>query len=193
MAIHDKFRAFMFGLPIGVPACELAGEKVLLFKHVPYELEEPFARWLLLHDDLVDRDSPACAIRFDERERIGVTWSVWGSFLDWMVTQLGACFNEQDVGHDTAHALREGIVAGTPISSLPDGSALYFDDVPVELRAALYRWLDASPDMIRRDESGCEAILWDDWEKFLRYAKRTLSAALNELEITHEARNQDGA
>ena len=40
MAFQDKFRAFQFGLPLGVPACELAGEKVLLLHCAPLELSE---------------------------------------------------------------------------------------------------------------------------------------------------------
>ena len=90
MAFQDKFRTFIFGLDAGVPARKLAGEKVLLFRHVPLELKSALARWLLLHDDLLLRDSAACALRLDDRDRIGITWAVWGCFLDWMAAQLDA-------------------------------------------------------------------------------------------------------
>src|SRR5258708_32891976 len=90
MAFQDKFRAFMFGLQAGVPACELAGEKVLLLRHGPLELESALARWLLLHEDLLHRDSAACAPGFDDCDPVGITWAVWGRFLDWVGTPLDA-------------------------------------------------------------------------------------------------------
>lgn len=187
MAFQDKFRAFTFGLQAGVPACELAGEKVLLFRHVPLELESVLARWLLLHDDLLERDSAACALRFDDRDRMGITWTVWGRFLDWMGTQLDAGSAGQDGPHDAAHALREGMAAGTPISELHDEPVLYLDAAPVELRAALRRWLDASSaGFARHDDSGRAALTWEGWEAFLRSMKRTLGATLDELEQARE-------
>lgn len=186
MAFQDKFRAFMFGLPAGVPPCELAGEKVLLFRHVPYELENVLARWLLLQDGLLHRDSPACALRFDERDQMGLTWAVWGRFLDWMGAQLDAGSSGQGERHDAAHALREGLAAGTPASELQGEAVLYLDAAPVELRAALRHWLDAAPDLGRLDDSARVAIAWDGWEAFLRHMKRTLGAALDALESAHE-------
>ncbi|CAE6788544.1 hypothetical protein G2912_21345 [Paraburkholderia aspalathi] len=187
MAFQDKFRAFMFGLDAGVPACELAGEKVLLFRHVPLELESALARWLLLHEDLLHRDSAACALRFDEHDRMGLTWAVWGRFLDWMGAQLGGSSEGQGGPHDAAHALREGMPARTPISELHDQPVLYLDAAPVELRAALRHWLDASPeDFARHDDCGRAAITWEGWEAFLRSMKRTLSAALDALEQARE-------
>ena len=187
MAFQDKYRAFMFGLAAGVPACELAGEKVLLFRHVPYELEDALARWLLLHDDLLRRDSAACALRFDGRDRMGITWAVWGRFLDWMGTQLDAGSQGQGGLHDASHALREGMSAGTPVNELQGEPVLYLDAAPVEMRAALCDWLDASPeDLARHDGSGRAAITWDGWEAFLRNTQGTLSAALDALEQARE-------
>jgi hypothetical protein len=150
MAFQDRFRAFMFGLDAGVPACELAWEKVLLFRDLPYVLENAFTRWLMLQDELLCRDTPARAIRFDERDRTGVTWAVWGRFLDWMSAQLGGSSEGQGGPHDAAHALREGMAARTPISELHDEPELYLDAAPVELRAALRRWLDASLDALEQ-------------------------------------------
>ncbi|MFM0114964.1 hypothetical protein [Paraburkholderia nemoris] len=187
MAFQDKFRAFTFGLEAGVPAVELAGEKVLLFMHVPLELESALARWLLLHEDLLHRDSAACALRFDGRDRMGITWDVWGRFLDWMGAQFDAGSEGQGGPHDAAHALREGMAARTPISELHDEPVLYLDAAPVELRAALRHWLDASPEeFTRHDDSGRAAITWAGWEAFLRNMKRTLGAALDAQEQARE-------
>ncbi|MFP3564518.1 hypothetical protein [Paraburkholderia sp. SIMBA_030] len=187
MAFQDKFRAFTFGLQAGVPACELAGEKVLLMKHAPLELETSLARWLLLHDDLVYRDSPACALRFNERDQMGITWPVWGRFLDWMGAQLDRGSAAQDDLHDAAHALREGMIAGAPASGLDGEPVLYIDAAPVELRAALRRWLDASPaGFARHDDGGRAALTWEGWEAFLLGLQDTLSAALDGLEQAHQ-------
>ena len=187
MAFQDKFREFTFGLKAGVPACELAGEKVLLFRHVPLELESALARWLLLHEDLLHRDSATCALRFDDSDRMGITWDVWGRFLDWMGAQLDAGSDGQGGLHDASHALREGMAAGTPISELQGEPALYLDAAPVELHAALRRWLNASPeDWARHDGSGRAVIAWEGWEAFLRNMRRTLGAALDELEEARE-------
>ncbi|MFM0006263.1 hypothetical protein PQR57_35415 [Paraburkholderia dipogonis] len=194
MAFQDKFRAFMFGLQAGVPACELAGEKVLLMKRAPLELETSLARWLLLHDDLVDRDSPACALRFDERGQMGITWLVWGRFLDWMGAQIDAGSAGRDGLHDVGHALREGMAAGTPASSLNGEPVLYIDAAPVELRAALRRWLAASAaGFARHDDSGRAALAWEGWEDFLGGVQATLSDALDVLEIAREHHSEGGA
>jgi hypothetical protein len=195
MAFQDKFRAFTFGLNAGVPAYDLVGEKVLLMKHAPLELESALARWLLLHDDLVDRDSPACALRFDVRGQMGITWPVWGRFLDWMGAQLGAGSAGQDSLHDAAHALREGMTAGAPASSLHGEPVLYIDAAPVELRAALRRWLDASPAGFARhdDNSGRAALAWEGWEAFLSSVQATLSGALDELEDPRQQHSEGGA
>jgi hypothetical protein len=194
MAFQDKFRAFTFGLQAGVPACELAGEKVLLMKRAPPELETSLARWLLLHDDLVYRDSPACALRFDERGQMGITWPVWGRFLDWMGAQLDAGSAGQDGLYDAAHALREGMAAGAPASNLHGEPVLYIDAAPVELRAALRRWLDASPaDFARHDDSGRAALAWEGWEAFLSGVQDTLSEALDGLEIAREQHSEGSA
>ena len=183
MAFQDKYRALIFGLEAGAPACELAGEKVLLFRHAPLELESALARWLLLHEDLVHRDSPACALRLDERGQMGIAWPVWGRFLDWM----GAQREVQGAPHDAAHALREGMEAGTPAGELQGEPVLYPDAAPVELRAALRRWLDASPaGFARHDDSGRAALTWDGWEAFLRGLPDTLGTALDGLEQAHQ-------
>lgn len=191
MAFQDKFRALMFGLPAGVPACELGGEAVLMLGAVPLELEGALTRWLLLHDELVRDDSPACAVRFDERGRPAITWAVWVRFLDWMGAQLDAGIEGQGSPHDATHALREGMAAGTPISELQGESVLYLDAAPVELRAALRRWLDVAPDLARHDDSGRAAIVWDGWEVFLRNMTHTLTAALDALESAHEPADND--
>ncbi|MGB8421602.1 hypothetical protein [Paraburkholderia sp.] len=194
MAFQDKFRAFTFGLKAGVPACELAGGKVLLMKHAPLELETSLARWLLLHDDLVYRDSPACALRFDERGQMGITWPMWGRFLDWMVAQLDTGSAEQDGLHDAAHALREGMAAGVPASELHGEPVLYIDAAPVELRAALRRWLDVSPAAFaRQDDSGRAALAWEAWEAFLGGVQVTLDEALDGLETAREQHSEGGA
>jgi hypothetical protein len=182
MAFQDKFRALMFGLPAGVPACELAGEKVLLFKDVPLELERALTRWLLLHDELLDEDSPASVLRIDARGRDGITWAGWGCFLDWMGAQLDPGSEGQGEPLDVEHALREGMAAGTPACALQAESVLYLDDAPVELHAALRRWLDAAPDLARHDDRGRVAIEWHGWQAFLYNMQHTLSAALDALE-----------
>ncbi|MFM0086897.1 hypothetical protein PQR46_08150 [Paraburkholderia sediminicola] len=193
MVFQDKFRAFTFGLKAGVPACELAGESVLLMKDAPLELEAALVRWLLLHDDLVCHDSPACALRFNERGHMGITWPVWGQFLDWMGTQLDTGSAEQDGPNDAAHALREGMAAGAPASDLHGEPVLYIDDAPVELRAALRRWVDVSPaGFARHDDSGRAALEWDGWEAFLSGVQDTLSEALDGLEIARNQRSEDG-
>ncbi|WP_087750667.1 hypothetical protein [Paraburkholderia caledonica] len=194
MAFQDKFRAFTFGLPAGVPACELAGEMVLLFRHVPLELESALARWLLLRDDMLRRDSAACVLRFDDRDRMGITWAAWGQFLDWLSTQLNAGSEGQSGPHDTVHALREGMAAGTPASELGGEPVLYLDAAPVELRAALRCWLDASPaDFARHDDSGRAAVTWEGWEAFLKSMRRTLDEALDALETGSEQHGEGGA
>jgi hypothetical protein len=99
MAFQDKFRALMFGLPAGVPACELGGEPALMLGAVPLELEGALTRWLLLHDELVREDSPACAVRFDERGRPAITWAVWEQFLEWMQHTLGAALDALESAH----------------------------------------------------------------------------------------------
>ncbi len=193
MAFQDKFRAFTFGLQAGVPACELAGEKVLLIKQAPLELETSLARWLLLHDDLVDRCSPVCALRFDESGQMGITWPVWGRFLDWMGVQIGAGSPGQDGPHDAARALREGMTAGAPASALDGKPVLYLDAAPVELRAALHSWLDASEaDFARHAGSGRAALAWEGWEAFLSSVQDTLNEALDELETAREQQSEGG-
>lgn len=174
----------MFGLDAGVPARELAGEKVLLFKDVPLELESSLERWLLLHDDLLHKDSVVCALRFYDRHRMGITWAAWERFLEWTAAQLDIGSEGQSGSHDAAHALREGMEAGTPASELHGEQVLYLDAVPVELRAPMRHWLDASPaGFARYDDSGRAALTWEGWQAFLAGMQDTLSEALDRLEL----------
>lgn len=187
MAFQDKFRALMFGLAAGVPVRELAGEKVLLFKDVPLELESSLERWLLQQEDLLHRDSVVCALRFDDRDRMGITWAVWGRFLDWMGAQLDVGSEGQGGSYDAAHALREGMEAGTPASELHGEQVLYLDAAPVELRATMRHWLDASPaGFARYDDSRRAALTWEGWQAFLASMQDTLSEALDRLELARE-------
>ena len=58
MAFQDKFRALMFGIPAGVQAIEIDGEKALALMDAPLELEEALRRWLRSRPELVREDSP---------------------------------------------------------------------------------------------------------------------------------------
>jgi hypothetical protein len=155
---------------------------VLLFKDVPLELERALTRWLLLHDELVREGSPACVLRVDARGRDGITWAARGCFLDWMGAQLDPGREGQGGPHDAEHALRDGMAAGTPASELQAEPVLYLEAAPVELRAALRRWLDAAPELARHDDSGRVAIAWVGWEPFLHNVQHALSTALDSLE-----------
>ncbi|MDN8071519.1 hypothetical protein [Burkholderia vietnamiensis] len=80
----------MFGIPVGVPALEMNGEKVLALMDAPLELEYSLRGWLWSHPELVREDSPAYALRLDERERIAITWETWEQYLDWVQRTLAA-------------------------------------------------------------------------------------------------------
>jgi hypothetical protein len=169
MAFQDKFRAFQFGLPLGVPACELAGEKILFLHGAPLELSDALPRWLMLHAELVHNDSPACALRFDELGRVAVTWPVWGQFLDWMSEHI-------DIGNEDLHG----------------EEVLFLDAAPMEFRHALRHWLDAiAPAEARYGDSGRAALTWDGWETFISWVQDTLSEALHALETAYDAQHEN--
>lgn len=96
MAFQDKFRALMFGIPAGVQAVELDGEKLLALMDAPLELEGALRRWLWSRPELVREDSPQYALRIDNRERTAIPWEVWEEFLDWMQQTLAAAFDSAD-------------------------------------------------------------------------------------------------
>jgi hypothetical protein len=201
MAFQDKFRAFQFGLPLGVPACELAGEKVLLLHCAPLELSDALPRWLMLHDELVHNDSPACALRFDELGRVAVTWPVWGRFLDWMSEQIDAGSEGQggsqgasgEAGGASAFALHDGMAAGVPRCNLHGEEVLYLDEAPVEFRHALRHWLaTVAPAEVRCGDSGRAALTWyDGWEAFVSWVQDTLREALHLLETAYDAEHEN--
>ncbi|SOE63556.1 hypothetical protein SAMN05414139_02332 [Burkholderia sp. D7] len=203
MAFQDKFRAFQAGLPLGVPAFKLAGEKVLFLHCAPMELSDALLRWLMLHDDLVHMGSPGCALRFDELHRAAMTWPVWRQFLDWMAEQIdvgtdrGARGGSQGASGDatwaSAFALGEGIAAGVPRRELHGEQVLYLDEAPMEFRPALRHWLDAvAPAEARYDESGRAALTWwDGWEAFISWVQNTLSGALHCLETDCGAEDEN--
>lgn len=60
----------MFGLNVGMQA----GRK----EDASVQAGAAIARWRLLHDDLLPRDSAACALRFGDYDRMGITWAVRG-------------------------------------------------------------------------------------------------------------------
>jgi hypothetical protein len=199
MAFQDKFRAFQFGLPLGVPACELAGEKVLMLHGAPLELSDALPRWLMLHDELVHNDSPECALRFDELGRVAVTWPVWGQFLDWMSEHIdigsegqgGSQGASGEAGGASVFALHDGMAAGVPRCDLHGEEVLFLDAVPVEFRHALRHWLDAiAPAEARYGDSGRAALTWDGWEAFIGWVQDTLSEALHALEIAYDAEHE---
>jgi len=200
MAFQDKFRAFQFGLPLGVPACELAGEKVLLLHGAPLELSDALPRWLMLHDELVHNDSPACALRFDERGRVAVTWPVWGQFLDWMSGHIeigsegqgGSQGASGEAGGASAFALHDGTAAGVPRCDLHGEEVLFLDAAPVEFRPALHHWLDATaPAEARYGDSGRAALTWDGWEAFISWVQDSLGEAVHALEIAYDAQHEN--
>jgi hypothetical protein len=92
----DKWRALAFGIPAGVQAIQLDGEKLLALMDAPLELEEALRRWLWSRPDLVREDSPRYALRIDSRERTAIPWGVWEEFLDWMQRTLAAAFDKVD-------------------------------------------------------------------------------------------------
>jgi len=96
MAFQDKFRALMFGIPAGVQAIELDGEKALALMDAPLELEGALRRWLWSQPELVREDSPKYALRIDGRERLAIPWDVWEEFLTWMQQTLAAAFDKAD-------------------------------------------------------------------------------------------------
>jgi hypothetical protein len=183
MPIHDKFRSFEHGLPLGIPACEVAGEKVLLMRCVPLELSASFERWLQLHDDLVRDDSPRYALRHDKQRRRGVLWTVWGQFVNWMGEQIDADGSDYP-DHASAFALTNGMSATVPERDLHGESVLYLDEAPLEFRHALRCWLSAGlqSDLARKDENGRVAISWDGWAAFRRWLNDTMGESLRGLE-----------
>jgi hypothetical protein len=90
MAFQDKWRALEFGIPTGVQAFELDGEKMLALMDAPLELEGALRRWLWSRPELVRADSSRYALRIDSRERTAIPWHVWEEFLRWMQETLSA-------------------------------------------------------------------------------------------------------
>src|SRR5260370_1363230 len=177
MAFQDKFRAFQSGLPLGVPACELVGEKVLLLHCAPLELSDALPRWLMLHDELVHNDSPACALRFDELGRVAVTWPVWGRFLDWMSEQI-------DVGEGQG---------GSRGASGEAGGASAFALGPGEFRRGVGPGLGtvARAGARKDDRGGAALTWWDGWDAFIFWVKDTLREALHPRETAYDAEHEN--
>ena len=103
MALQEKNRSLMCGLPAGLYARELGGESVLYLDEAPFELTGLLLRWLCLQPDssaaaqlqptarsdydtvraLLDEERPDCSRRFDANDRMFIRWEAWQAFLSW--------------------------------------------------------------------------------------------------------------
>lgn len=172
MAIKDKHHAFVFGILARVPQNELDGEKVIYAGDVPYEFrDELLPRWLLLHDDWTDWDSPRRVVRLDGRGSLAFTWQVWAAFVDWLTATLCGVLPDGGKASDSserlaAHladlraaiaieaagplparyhprSLKCGLDAGVPFADLMFTTCVYLRDVPLEFCAPMLGWLSS--------------------------------------------------
>lgn len=80
MGVSQKARSLHSGLQAGLGFTSLGGREVLLFSHVPFELEDALSRWLV-------GQSP------DRKEMYvyqseGLTLEGWSAFVGWMEETL---------------------------------------------------------------------------------------------------------
>jgi hypothetical protein len=118
MALQEKNRSLMCGLPAGLYASVLNGETVLYLDEAPFELTGVLLRWLRLQPDpsdapksttrtssdtahaLFDEEWPDCARRFDANDRMYIHWDAWLAFLSWAIKTAEAEVCRLESGHE---------------------------------------------------------------------------------------------
>jgi len=82
MSIQEKGRLLQAWLLAGLPYFDHAGRQYLHLRDVPFEFESAILRWLDLHPELVEHDSPDCVI--DEGPKgLAISDCGWSLFLVW--------------------------------------------------------------------------------------------------------------
>lgn len=80
MALEQKIRSLHCGLQAGLNIKTLDGREVILFRDMPFELEEIIARWIIALPEEQQREyiHSNCALTTDG----------WSAFVSWMIHTL---------------------------------------------------------------------------------------------------------
>ena len=82
MALEQKIRSLHCGLQAGLNIKTLDGREVILFRDVPFELEDIIAKWIMALPEEQQRDYV-----YGNR---ALTIDGWSAFVSWMVHTLKA-------------------------------------------------------------------------------------------------------
>lgn len=87
MSIQQKGRLLEAWLLAGLPYFDLAGKRYLNLRDVPLEFESAILRWLDLHPELVEHDSPDCVL-LEGPKGLAISACGWSAFLAWVKETL---------------------------------------------------------------------------------------------------------
>ncbi len=98
MSLQQKMRLLSSWLPAGLPHFSDENGSYLYLQDVPYELENILARWLLLHPELTDSESPACVL-VEGAKDVAINQEGWEAFVFWLVETLRGKLDDLEQAH----------------------------------------------------------------------------------------------
>ncbi|WP_156914358.1 hypothetical protein [Cupriavidus sp. amp6] len=100
MSIQEKGRLLQAWLLAGLPYFDQAGRRYLHLHDVPLEFESAILRWLDLHPELVEYDSPDCVLA-EGPKGIAISACGWSTFLTWVKETLDEKLAEMEARSQT--------------------------------------------------------------------------------------------
>lgn len=95
MSIQEKGRLLSAWLLAGLPYFDQADQRYLHLRDVPLEFESAILRWLDLHAEFVEQDSPACVL-IEGPKGLAISACGWSEFLYWVKKTLDAKLTEME-------------------------------------------------------------------------------------------------